>query len=123
MQTSTGFVNGIVPPYSEWENRGNQFFHPDTGSSLSFPISYCKDIKGCGDKEYRNVSVVTTLNFLDGCVPRLNAVLSIGALLFQNATPAQMDHLWEFVMGGQSLLPTGSQALQAYAAAETTCGE
>jgi len=123
MQTSTGYVNDIIPPYAEWESRGNQFFHPDTGSSLSYPIFYCKDIKGCGVKNYRNVSAVTTINFLDGCTPRLNAVLSVQGLLYENATEAQMGHLWAFVMGGQSLLPTGTQEQRTFSAAALTCGD
>lgn len=121
MQNSTGFVNGIIPPYAQWENRGNQFFHPDTGSSLSYPISYCKDIRGCGNKSYRNFSVVVTLNYLDGCVPRLNGVMSISGLVLRNATPSQLDHLYEFAMGGHSELPTGTADIETYTVAEIVC--
>jgi len=121
MQTSTGFVNGIIPPYAQWENRGNQFFHPETGSSLAFPIGFCKDIRGCGDKTYRNYSVVTTLNYLDGCVPRLNGVLSISGLVLNSVTKTQLDHMFEFAMGGQALLPTGTAALTTYSSAAVSC--
>lgn len=121
MQTPTGYVNGIIPPYAGWENRGNQFFHPETGSSLAFPIGYCKDIRGCGDKTYRNFSVVTTLNYLDGCVPRLNGVLSISGLVLNSATPSQVDAMFEFAMGGQALLPTGTAGLTTYSSAEDLC--
>jgi hypothetical protein len=123
MQTTSGYAGGgIIPPAGEWEFRGNQFFHPKTGSSLQVPISYCKDLRGCGDKEYRNVSSVVTLNYLDECIPRLNGVLSVSGLFYQSATVDQQDNMWEFIQLGAEQLPGGALSQTLANQAATVCG-
>lgn len=100
MQTTTGYSGGILPPGEEWEWRGTQAFHPPTGSSISATISYCKDIRGCGTKDYRSVSAAMTINYLDECVPRLNGVVSLSGLFFGGATETQARDLLEALLSG-----------------------
>jgi hypothetical protein len=67
------------------EDRGNSFFDPITTSSVAKSNSYCKDIRGCGDKEYRSVSSAMSIVYLDECVPVLDGVLSLKGLFYENA--------------------------------------
>jgi hypothetical protein len=83
----------IIPEDVLFEDRGNAFFEPTTASQKSKPRTYCKDVIGCGTRDYRSVGVDVTLNYLDGCKPRLNGVLSISGLYFNNATPEQFGEM------------------------------
>lgn len=118
MHNTPGYVLGILPPASEWEWRGTQAFHPKTGSSVSAAISYCKDIRGCGAKDYRNVSAVITLNYLDECVPRLNGVISISGLFYNSATKTEVQAMLDALMGGSiggsEILQDGTSFLEAH---------
>lgn len=100
----------------EWEDRGPAWFDPATTSSVAKVSTYCKDIRGCGVKDYRSVSAAVTLNYLDGCTPRLNGVLSVSGLFFQNASATDLNTMWGMLQapteGGAGLL----------AAASTSCG-
>jgi len=100
MRITTGYSGGILPPGEEWEWRGTQAFHPKTGSSISATISYCKDIRGCGTKDYRSVSAAMTINYLDECVPRLNGVISLSGLFYGGATDAHVRTLLEALLSG-----------------------
>lgn len=92
-----GFPSGIVPELAQYDDRGDIWFDADTTSSTKKSTSYCKDVIGCGNFEYRQVGGVVTLNRLDGCTPRLNGVLSISGLFYNQATVPQLDDMIKII--------------------------
>lgn len=112
------FSSGPVPIIANMEDRGQFLFDSKlggqgTGSTIQKVLTYCKDIRGCGAADYRSVSAAITLNYLDNCVPRLNGVLSVSGLFFQQASTANLADMW-----GVILSPLGSNL---EAAAQSLC--
>lgn len=96
-------------PVQDWEDRGPFLFSPTTTSTVQKVISYCKDIRGCGEKEYRSVSAAVTINALVDCTPVLDGVLSISGLFYQSASEAQLDMLRDHVYTeGELLVAAGN---------------
>jgi len=87
---------------STWEDRGTMFFDTETTSSVTKPIAFNKDVRGCGEKDYRAVSSALTLQYLDGCTPRLNGVLSLSGLFYQGALSTEIDDMVYVLLSGSN---------------------
>lgn len=91
------YASAVIPPDARFEDRGTIWYDPITASTVQKVSSFCKDIQGCGDKDYRSVSAATTLNFLEGCVPTLNGVWAVKGLFFEQATNSQLVDIASFL--------------------------
>lgn len=107
--------SGINP--GGWEDRGTLWFSEVNASTSQKVQSYCKDIAGCGDKDYRSVSGAVTLNYLDGCVPTINGVLSMKGLFFNNASGDNILEMGSIILGSPAGQPGGGELLAAAAVA------
>lgn len=92
------YPSQIVPPVAAMQDRGSTLFDDrltgtGTASTVTKAITYCKDIRGCGEADYRSVVAGTTLNFLENCVPRLNGVMTISGLFFNQADADQLNDM------------------------------
>lgn len=87
----------VLPVLANMQDRGSILFDSkdgsNTASTIQKAITYCKDLQGCGDADYRSVSAAVSLNFLDNCTPRLNGVLSVSGLFYKSASPENITDM------------------------------
>lgn len=70
-----------IPTFSE--DRGPVSVDPLTGSTLSKVSAYCRDLKGCGDKDYLFLSQAMNINGRDAdCLREFKASISISVIVY-----------------------------------------
>lgn len=82
------------------EDRGPLKADPKTGSTLSKEASYCRDLKGCGDKEYLFLEQAMSINDCDTdeCQRRFLGSVSIKVILYGPETEqADVDTMINYV--------------------------
>lgn len=56
----------VLPSFSE--DRTTYFVDPVTGSTKTKPSTYCKDVKGCGEKDFTTGTMSMSINECTDCV-------------------------------------------------------
>lgn len=68
-----------IPTFAE--DRGPIKVDPDTGSTKSKPASYCRDLKGCGEKDYSFGQMSISINECTNCVREFKGSLSLNYIV------------------------------------------
>lgn len=87
-----------IPAFSE--DRGPVKVDPNTGSTLSKESSYCRDLVGCGDKDYLFLQQSMNINDCDTdlCQRRFVASVSIQVILYgPESSDADVTTLIDYV--------------------------
>lgn len=88
----------VIPAFSE--DRGPIKVDPFTGSTLSKEAAYCKDLKGCGQKDYTVLQQAMSINRCaeDGsCVREFVASVSVNVTLKGDNTSSDVETLIDYI--------------------------
>lgn len=86
-----------IPQFTE--DRGPMKVDPKTGSTLNQPISFCKDLKGCGDPTYSVVSGAISVNGVDeDCAPVFKGSASVSVTAGPNESWTEAKKLIDAVV-------------------------
>lgn len=68
-----------IPTFSE--DRGPICIDPASGSTKTKPSTYCRDLKGCGAKDYSVGSMSISINECTNCVREFKGSLSMSYIV------------------------------------------
>lgn len=112
---------------TDWQVRGGNIISPCTGSSIIVPISYCKDNKGCGVKEFRvtqrSGNLVNVALDANGClrvIPKVSISLKIQTFNAPGAdkvAAADVTAALNLIFNGTGLVIPGGTANVGFTAA------
>lgn len=82
------------------EDRGPLKVDPNTGSTLQKETSYCKDLRGCGEKDFTVLQQAMSINRCaqDGsCQREFLASVSVNVTLKGDSTEADVETLIDYI--------------------------
>lgn len=81
-----------IPSFSE--DRGPIKVDPATGSTITTPASYCRDLKGCGSADFSHGSISLSINNCTNCVREFQGSFSVSYILNTGHTFADVELMW-----------------------------
>lgn len=90
------------PNWTTASNRGTQLFDICTGSTQDRPVSYLRDLKGCGDEDYLFFRIAENGNNIIDCVKTPVYGVSISGFVLLEGTSnavinATIDELQSYI--------------------------
>lgn len=84
-----------IPAFAE--DRGPIKVDPLTGSTLTKPAAYCRDLKGCGEKTYSVGQISMSINECTDCVREFKGSASINYIVGESEPWEEAQKLIDYL--------------------------